>query len=294
MIHKKAIRPNFFIIGAPNSGSTSLWHLLQQHPDVYLSPVKEPRFFTRDDYERNWDSYLGLFLSAGSSSRVGEASVSYCETHIFPQTPSRIHAFAPQAKIVYIVREPISRLESCWRQALMSGHWYRHYWVDKLMPLEFTRAIYEYPHFIETCRYWKRLEPYLTLFDEKQVHVVLFEEFVANLVGVMRGLFDFLEVDPGFSHFCVKGSHKNSGKMKNMFDPKHKKLLQLIYHPKMPAFPSHIFTRAANKFLSRIPVLQPQWTEILKQGVYEELKEDNRCLLHWMKKPLSTWPHTNS
>lgn len=82
-------RPDFYVIGAPKCGTTSLYHVLRQHPDVFMSRRKEPHFFTDPDhlpssYDRmGVEAYLELFSNAPSDAVAGEASVTY----LFPWTP---------------------------------------------------------------------------------------------------------------------------------------------------------------------------------------------------------------
>lgn len=109
-------RPNFFIVGAPKCGTTSLYSYLRSHPSVFLSEHKEPNFFC-DDYAdeiRRYDNeedYLeGCFSRAGDSHQVvGEGSVLYLSSE---RALERIRDFSPQARILIAVREPVEMLKS--------------------------------------------------------------------------------------------------------------------------------------------------------------------------------------
>jgi hypothetical protein len=115
-------RPNFFIIGAPKSGTTSLYEYLEGHPDVFMSPVKEPFYFSPDVstgarqrylYAPDHAAYLELFASAAAEARIGEASTTYMVSH---EAPELIGAFAPDALLIAMVRNPVDMVHSAQRR----------------------------------------------------------------------------------------------------------------------------------------------------------------------------------
>src|SRR5262249_47246667 len=100
----KPVWPNFFIVGAPRAGTTSLYQYLKQAPGIYMSPVKEPHYFGHNSGRRSEAKYLELFRGAEGHSAVGEASVSYLRN---PGTAERIKRSLPGARIIIIVRDPV-------------------------------------------------------------------------------------------------------------------------------------------------------------------------------------------
>ena len=112
----KPIWPNFYIVGAVKSGTTSLYAYLRQHPQVFLPTMKEPHFFTQPrpspeqihliQYVADIESYQHLYRGADRYPRIGDASPSYlwCE-----EAPERIHAVQPEARIIVILRDPVQR-----------------------------------------------------------------------------------------------------------------------------------------------------------------------------------------
>ncbi len=112
------VRPNFIFVGAARTGSTSLWNWLNQHPDVFMSPVKEPHHFGTHPGIKNWNAYLRLFRDGAGKSVVGEASVSYL---LQPGVPAQIRETLGPVKIVGMLRQNADRLYSAWVQALGNG-----------------------------------------------------------------------------------------------------------------------------------------------------------------------------
>jgi hypothetical protein len=203
--------PNFFIIGAAKCGTTDLASLLDKHPEIQISKIKEPTFFSRDDLQNivpmflwhgpefwrtlDWDCHLDtmlrgyskLFEDIPADVLAGEASVWYFLSH---KAPWRIHKLLPHAKLIAILREPASRLHS-------------DYWFD----VQGGRTCGEIDDYFHTKQatnavqwglYAKHLNHWLAVFPRDQLHVVLFEEYISPQTrqGVINGICQFLGVGP--------------------------------------------------------------------------------------------------
>jgi len=127
--------PNFLIIGAAKSGTTSLYHALKQHPKIFMSPVKEPNFFALEGGELNYpqgtvdprylaqcittkEEYNQQFEGVSNEIAVGEASPIYL---YHPQAPVRIKNCLPNVKIIVILRNPIERAYSNFLHHIREG-----------------------------------------------------------------------------------------------------------------------------------------------------------------------------
>ena len=122
--------PTFFVIGAPRSGTTSIYEYLNTHPEVFMSPVKAPEFFLDETLasacEDSVNQYLANFAGARGETRIGEGSASYLPaTH----AAARIKAFNSAARILILLRNPVDR-ESCGtaRPGFSSRHSTRRHW----------------------------------------------------------------------------------------------------------------------------------------------------------------------
>ncbi|MFP3868986.1 MAG: sulfotransferase family protein [Desulfobacteraceae bacterium] len=198
-------KPNFFLVGAAKSGTTSLAYYLSQHPDVYLSPVKEPCYFLQDIGIDDFDEYLSLFRKAGRATAIGEASTGYLFNEASAQ--AILNSF-PNSRIIIILRNPVSLAYSLWRY--MSAHGTEN--------LSFEEAISDLERerrrgraFKESCAGWwcnylyleralycNQVKMYLDTFPPQQVRIYIFEEFFDDVRQYCRDLFGFLGVDPGF------------------------------------------------------------------------------------------------
>ncbi len=195
--------PNFFIVGAPKAGTTSLYHYLDAHPDVFMSPIKETNYFSyesavkQDLYYKergisNWNDYKKLFENSDGKKAVGEASVSYLFYEAVPQLiKNKIH----DARIIILLRNPVERA-------------YSHYQMDcKLgyVNTSFEKIIFNknrtplenlfYQQFILLGLYYEQVKRYMDVFGTEKVLVILFDDFKNTTEKEINRLYRFLEID---------------------------------------------------------------------------------------------------
>ena len=202
-------RPNFFIVGAPRSGTTSLYAYLWQHPEVYVSIHKEPQFFGSDlttlaGAIREEELYLELFAGAGDRPRVGEASVWYLMSK---KAPSEIRAFAPDAKIIALLRDPVQMACSLHALYTRSGNEDLPTFEEALAAEPERRRGRRIPPgayfpegliYTDVARHAAEVERYFAVFGRENVHCIVFDDLVRDAAAVYRQALEFLGVDPGF------------------------------------------------------------------------------------------------
>jgi hypothetical protein len=200
--------PNFIIAGAPRSGTTYLYDLLDAHPSVYLAKPRspEPKFFLRDDeFAKGLDYYRDkYFAEAEGYAAVGEKSTNYLES---PQAARRMRECVPDVKLMFVLRNPIERAFSNYRWSSQNG----------LESLSFEEAIereaereaqylpehrYSRPFsYVSRGRYAQLLTPYFELFPRDRIEIVLMDDIMARPRVVERDLLAFLNVPPGPTSF---------------------------------------------------------------------------------------------
>jgi len=194
--------PNFLIIGANKSGTTTLYNYLKQHPEIYLSSLKEPHFFSYGYDERcpiaeispitNLKDYCALFRQVSNETAIGEASTSYLN---HPQAAKRIYSCLPNAKLITILRDPV---EGAYSKFLME---YRKQFdiSSKQDPLHvFEQAVRTSSSIRMNGLYYKKIQRYLQLFNQKQLKIYLFEDLKNNTESLLQDVFLFLDVDENF------------------------------------------------------------------------------------------------
>lgn len=216
--------PNFLIIGAAKAGTTTLYDALNQHPEAYMSPLKEPRFFTyvgqqldpRDPVNRRtvttWEAYTELFRGVTTEAAIGEAS-GYLAN---PSAATRIKAYLPDVKIIAILRDPVARA-------------YSHFLFAKLQGYEppdatFADAVKGVPvrvagwtrerNYVKAGYYNELLDPYYGLFESSQLCCLVFDDLLDSPQSVFQKLCRFLEIDDSIQvdmaiHYAKSGTPKN-------------------------------------------------------------------------------------
>jgi hypothetical protein len=211
-------KPNLFIIGASKCGTTMLHDLLAQHPDIFMSRPKELWHFNRTDYREREDAYLAFFQEGAGFAIRGESTPIYSETLAFPHVPEAIHRFSPHAKIIYMVREPFTRFRSQWAQTLDNGHWARQTHYGSTMPTAFREAVFKHPPFLLSSMYWTNIRRFKEYFEDGNIRVILFEEFVSDMERTCAEVFKFLGVDPAFR--IDRGmARQNKSEGKSIYNP---------------------------------------------------------------------------
>jgi hypothetical protein len=182
--------PNVFIIGAAKCGTTSLHHYLDQHPDISMSGDKEPRVFSEPRWDTRRDSYDGLFDC--EAPLRGEASTSYTRYPVEGDAAARIHAAAPEAKLIYLVRDPIERAVSDYVHHVALGHEQRS--LDEALK-DFTDPE---NYYVTTSRYALQVGRYLEHFPASALLVLDQSDLLKKREETIREVFSFLGVDATF------------------------------------------------------------------------------------------------
>jgi len=191
--------PNFFIVGASRSGTTSLYEYLKKNPEIFLSPIKEPNYFSPSldpnllimKPIKDKEKYLSLFKNVKEETVVGEASANYLWD---PKAPQLISNVVPLAKIIIILRDPIERAFSHYLMHLSNGTETRSFRIvikDAIKPTsnDYIRRI------VEAGFYSKQLQRYKKYFKADQMKILIFEEFIQDTEKHVKEVMEFLNVN---------------------------------------------------------------------------------------------------
>jgi hypothetical protein len=191
--------PNFFIVGAARSGTTSLYEYLGRVPGVYMPTVKEPHYFAPSVPENNHISrfvthdktkYLSLYKDVKDEPAVGDASPSYL---VDVDSPKAIHSIVPDARIIMILRDPIERAFSHYLMNVRE-RWETLPFYDAIQK-DYTRSQKGYfvSHlYVETGFYSGQVERYLRTFGSSRVKILIFEEFIKDTEAAVKDVLEFL------------------------------------------------------------------------------------------------------
>lgn len=210
--------PNLFIIGAAKAGTTSLHSYLAQHPEIAMSKVKECMCYEPPHWVERLDEYRGLFDRLASVR--GEASTAYAAYPWAAEVPDRVRATAPNARIVYLVRDPIVRTLAHYAQNVWDRFPVRPF--DELMDdLEWPMNM---P--VWCSRYATQLGRWLERFPSEQVLVLDQRELMVDRGAVLQRVFEFLGVDADFetpawdAKHNTASSHRRPNRLAHMLGPR--------------------------------------------------------------------------
>lgn len=300
------VLPNFLIIGAPRSGTTSLCQYLKQHPDVYLSAKKEPRYFAfgereldelggpgarflRETTVRTWDAYVRLFRGAVGHTAIGEASPRYLWAR---GAAERISARLPETKIIAILRQPADRAYGGYLGALRDGREAADTFEQALSEeRRREEAGWAFGVYTRPSWYHRHLSSYYERFPRRRIRVVLFEEFERDPGAVVRQLFEFLEVDPGVA-VDVSRRHGRSGVIRNPIARTVWKLSRRIPEPVRSLLPPAVRDRSLER-LTR-DVVRPPLAPETRRALTARFRDDIRALEKLIGRDLSSWLGTEA
>ena len=199
------MKVDFFIVGAPKSGTTSLYHYLNEHPHVEMSSQKEPDYFSDREiheqgmyYGKNRINTIDLYEDLFDQKKgvvYGESSVSYL---FYENVPENLKSYNSNAKIIIMLRNPIDRAFS-------------HYLMDYRLGLvsdsfediinkksNHKKAHLFYQQYIEVSEYSKQIQRYFKVFDKGNILIVDYDNFKIDVAGTVNEVYHFLNISTEF------------------------------------------------------------------------------------------------
>ena len=264
------MKVDFFIVGAPKAGTTSLYHYLNEHPQVEMSSQKEPDYFSDKAineqgmyYGKNrvntLDKYESLFVQK-ENIVYGEGSVSYL---FYDNVAEDIKKYNPNAKIIIMLRNPIERAFS-------------HYLMDYRLGLisdsfenilakksKHKNAHLFYQQYIEVSKYAKQIQRYLDFFEKDNILVIDYEDFKKNVSKTVDQVYSFLNISAEFAA-DINTKH-------NTFTMPKNKVIRFIY--------SFVFLRKILTFLFPIYLVKNIRVLLFKADKKPELLKETRSQL---------------
>jgi hypothetical protein len=288
--------PNFLVVGAMKSGTTALYYYLEQHPQIYMSPVKEPNFFCFEG-QKNADAnsitdietYRSLFKGVSKEKAFGEASHCYLSE---PGALKRIKHHVPEARFIAIIRNPVDRAYS---------H-FLHVVRNSIEPItDFAQALREeetgasreraFQNYIGIGLYYGQLKRYFDTFGRDRTKVYLYEDLSNAPVDALQDAFRFLEVDDSFVPDVslqrnVSGHPKYKTLDKFLQRPNPVKRVLKLYLPAGLRWRlSEVFDNLKTRNLTQPAPLPRE----VRQRLIEVYQEDVRKLAELIDRDLSGW-----
>ncbi len=297
--------PNFLVVGAAKSGTTSLHHYLHQHPQIYMSPQKETFFFNFDgqmpDYTGpgdmdfyqgrtilDFNTYQAQFDGVKEEKAIGEACPQYLSDS---EAPRRIHHYLPDIKLIAVLRNPIERAYSSFMHMRRDGYESVADFSEALR-LEQSRMQANWRpiwHYKSRGFYSKQLQTYWRYFDASRLRIYLHEDLKQNPEWMLQDIFRFLEVDEHFSP-DTSMKHNVAG------IPRSKSLLKLVMTPNtIKAWTRPLLPRPVRDFLKRsltassVNLIKPQLPADARTELLIAYREEILALQEMIGRDLSHW-----
>ncbi len=180
--------PSFLIIGAAKSGTSTLYQHLARHPEICMSSISEPSFFSDDDaFARGIDWYRSLFASWRPGQICGEKSTGYARWPEEPEAPQRIASALPEVKLLYIMRHPVDRAYSHYVHRVA-----KELHRGERISIAFSEHVRDDTICINSGFYMRQIERYLDHFDRSSVHLMLFDDLIADREGAIDAALEFI------------------------------------------------------------------------------------------------------
>lgn len=309
--------PNFIVVGSNKGGTTSIYHYLKQHPQVYLSPIKEPHYFSKDinpadfskefahnklqDIEkyvngkmeeeyhaaflRDFEQYKKLFKNVKNEKAIGELSTSYLYSTVAAQ---EIFNTLGKIKIIICLRNPIERAYSHYRMNIWTGN-NNEFDFYKALKADFEHQpkVWGNAHlYTEIGLYYEQVKRYLTIFGKEQVKIIFTEDMKSNAQAVIKELYEFIGVDASFKPDTSK-------KYNEVYTPKYKNITYLLnksgIRPLLKKIAPEKIKSILTNLLFKKKSEKGEIPSDAKQFLLEQYSTDIQNLSSLLNKDLSGW-----
>jgi hypothetical protein len=273
--------PNLIVIGAQKCGTTSLHYYLGLHPEIFMSREKELDYFVE---EFNWGKGIDWYRShfRANAGILGESSTGYSHFPVFRGVPERMHATVPEAKLIYVVRDPIERIRSSYLHSWASG--------EENRPLTEALEDLESSPYVSRSMYYRQVEQYLPYFPDSRILIISAEALLRDRLKTLQKVYSFLNVDRSFrsKRFAFTWHASRFNRRKTRIG---KYLEGLSLEERLRFLPFE--SRGAVERLLLLPfsrrVKRPCLNETLRKEIAEFLKQDVDRLRAYTGNPFSEW-----
>jgi hypothetical protein len=310
-------QPNFFVVGTVKGGTTSIHRYLSNHPQIYMSPIKEVNYFSDEfinknnfakDYKHdinvNIEKYLAgdrkhpvhiahiadqqtynkLFDRVENQKAIGEMSLSYM---LYGGVAEKIFNFNPNSKIVMILRDPAERAFSQYIMNLKQG---------KILTQDFLKEIRQDDdrsvkgwganhQYLQIGKYYKQVKNYLDVFPKNQVKIILYDDYKKDAAATIKDLFEFLNVEKEFQ-IDTTAKYNESG------ISRFSRLNYFLNHLGIIGWLKRLLPYQSRAFLKKILYAEkniPQMSLEERKWLVEYYREDIMSLQKLVNLDLSPW-----
>jgi hypothetical protein len=270
--------PNLVVIGAQKCGTSGLHYHLGLHPEISMSRPKELNFFIE---ERNWKRGEGWYkahFDARAKIR-GESSPNYTAYPHHLGVPERMHRLIPNAKLIYVVRDPLERI---------AAHWVHNYAKRREKGDLAATLVHPNTSYVIRSQYFMQIQQFLRHFSREQVLVLQQSDFRRERGVTLRQIFEFIGVDPDFNHPSFE-RERHATARKTRATRLAARLERMSRSRAGRVLPPKIWFALDEKLPLRKPIERPDVRGALSDEVLGVLREDGERLRELTGRTFETW-----
>ena len=286
------MKVNFFIAGAPKSGTTSLYQYLCQHKEIEMCSIKEPDFFSctalkkeqtyyGNDPIQNLEKYNKLFSNKKDLLR-GEASVSYL---FYDDVAKKIKKYNEKAKIIIILRNPVDRAFSHYLMDYRLGLVSENFEDIINKRINHKNALLYYQQYVSVGEYYHQVERYIKVFGPEKLLIINYDDFKNNLAGTFEKICLFLKVSHTFKVDFTKSY--------NSFKRPRSKIVRWVYSfTRLRKILSQIIPKIAINYIIKMLFTEskkPKLSSDARKFLISHYKDDIINLSKLLNQDLSSW-----
>jgi sulfotransferase family protein len=270
--------PNFLVIGAMKGGTTSLYRYLLAHPQIFMSPYKEPLFFS-SNWDRGLEWYERFFDMAGEAVAIGEASTEYTAYPQHPEVPKRIANTLPEIRFVYILRHPIDRMMSEYHYNLVRG-------LERDPCAD--RSLLEDPTYLAVSCYAMQIEQYVEYFSRDQLLIFKSEDLKSDRTQTLKTVYEFLQVDSSWQDALLGQEFHTTFEFRppRAID---KTLRRIPGYGSIASVAPRSLVRLKNRLTTKKAPPRPTLSDAARREIEDRLRDDVRRLRGYMGDDFDGW-----
>jgi len=280
------LKLDFVIPGFSKCGTTTLCSILGNHPQIRIADGKEPGFFSHN-FHRGMGWYESLFGNQSSEAKLyGDGSTFYSSFEFSALAAERISSHNPDAKLIFMARDPIARLESSFREMHHSG------WEYGVHPdRDINLAVKKISNMLNDTKYWYLLNQFRKYFKDKNIQILFLEDWQRDPFSQCKMCFEFLGLQP-LQDLDYHFYKCNSGDLKRMDS----RLMAAIRKISVSNAIWHQMGLRSQEMLSSFFGMRPgfnipiRWNPETLQGIAQQIGDDMLAFLEHTCQPISKWP----
>lgn len=278
---------DFVVPGFSKCGTTTLCSLLGDHPQIFIPESKEPGFFAHN-WHLGWDSYKEIFAPAAPGQLCGEGSTFYSSEAYSVEACRRINLYFPDAKFIFIARNPLDRIESSFREMHHSGYKYA---IQADYSLGGT--LRQLPNMIADTLYWARVNDFRREVRDSRILTLFLEDFKRQPLAELKKCYAFLGVDPDYCPADLELQLNPAGV--KLYDAPLYRWIQNTQSARSQwdRIPQRLQQRLVKTFKLRRSFHGPiRWDSETLAWVLDQICDDSTAYLDWTGVPADFWDLT--